>query len=417
MKIKISQIIPDPEQPRKTFDMEKIVELRSSTESLGLIQPITVRPCSDGKYMVIVGERRFRAAQLDGVETIECNVRQDVDDKKAREMQFAENYHFEAPIPIEQYKSWLSHMTLFGIKPAEFCRITGIPHPTVSDGISILTKLDKNVGADILSGRLPVRAAAAISRIDNLVRQREVAKPIVDEVITGEKARNMIQIAKEQPSRSVDSIVAQIQYNTQQEKVNPRDLLNEAKRQSIPKPAPVEGKYRAIVIDPPWQIEKILRDERPNQFDIDYPTMTMDEITDLPIPDLASEDGCHIYLWTTHKHLPDALGLLESWGADYQCVLTWVKNVGMTPFSFMYSTEHCLFAHIGSLPLLKMGKRLDFSAKVREHSRKPDEFYDLVREVSPEPRLDMFGRGKHDGFAVWGNEATKFDVKEEEAVV
>jgi N6-adenosine-specific RNA methylase IME4 len=55
-----------------------------------------------------------------------------------------------------------------------------------------------------------------------------------------------------------------------------------------------------------------------------------------------------------------------------------------------------------------MGKRLDFAAKVREHSRKPDEFYDLVREVSPEPRIDMFGREKHEGFAIWGNEPNKF---------
>ena len=111
-------------------------------------------------------------------------------------------------------------------------------------------------------------------------------------------------------------------------------------------------------------------------------------------------------------HLPDAFDILEAWGAKYQCLLTWVKNVGFTPFSFMYSTEHCLFAHIGSLPLLQMGKRLDFSAKVREHSRKPDEFYDLVRTVSPGPRLDMFGREKHEGFDVWGNEPDKFTVSD-----
>jgi len=157
-------------------------------------------------------------------------------------------------------------------------------------------------------------------------------------------------------------------------------------------------KYRTIIIDPPWPIEKILRDERLQQYNLDYPTMTIDEIKSLPIPELAFEDGCHIYLWTTHRFLPTSFEVFREWGVHYECLLTWVKNVGITPFSWMYSTEHCLFGRVGELPLLKMGRRVDFQAKVREHSRKPDEFYELVREVSPEPRIDVFSREKREGF-------------------
>lgn len=167
-------------------------------------------------------------------------------------------------------------------------------------------------------------------------------------------------------------------------------------------------KYRAIVIDPPWPMEKILRDERPNQFNFDYPTMEIDEIKALPIKDMALDDGCHIYLWTTQKFLPVAFEVFEAWGVHYQCLMTWVKNVGFTPFSWMYSTEHCLFGRIGSLPLLKLGMRLDFEAKVREHSRKPGEFYNIVKQVSPEPRLDWFSREPHEGFEQYGNETAKF---------
>jgi len=76
VKIKLDQIIPDPDQPRKTFDMEKIVELSGSLDVLGLIQPITVRSTTDGKYMIIVGERRFRASQMDGQDELECLVRE-----------------------------------------------------------------------------------------------------------------------------------------------------------------------------------------------------------------------------------------------------------------------------------------------------------------------------------------------------
>ena len=75
----------------------------------------------------------------------------------------------------------------------------------------------------------------------------------------------------------------------------------------------------------------------------------------------------------------------------------------------MYSTEHVLFYRRGSLKLKKMGMRLDFEAPRREHSRKPDVFYDLVRKASPGPRIDVFSREERDGFAQFGNETDKFD--------
>ena len=185
-------------------------------------------------------------------------------------------------------------------------------------------------------------------------------------------------------------------------------ILAEHKKRQMGKVALPDKRFHTIVIDPPWPMEKILRDERPNQFDFDYPTMGIDEIKALPIKDMALDDGCHVYLWTTQRFLPIAFEVFQAWGVNYQCLMTWVKNVGFTPFSWMYSTEHCLFGRVGKLPLLQLGKRLDFTAKVREHSRKPDEFYNLVKIVSPEPRLDIFSRGKHEGFEQYGNETDKF---------
>lgn len=186
-------------------------------------------------------------------------------------------------------------------------------------------------------------------------------------------------------------------------------ILAESKKAQIGTICLPDNKFRAIVIDPPWPMEKILRDERTNQKDFDYATMSIDEIKALPVGQKAVVDGCHVYLWTTQKFLPSAYEVLESWGVTYQCLMTWVKNVGFTPFSWMYSTEHCLFGRIGTLPLLKLGMRLDFNAKVREHSRKPDEFYELVRKASPEPRLDWFSREPREGFEQYGNEINKFN--------
>jgi len=167
---------------------------------------------------------------------------------------------------------------------------------------------------------------------------------------------------------------------------------------------PPEGKYHCLVIDPPWQMNFTERENHPNQIGLDYPTLSLDEIKKLSVPDLA-HDNCHLYLWTTHKHLLDCFGIVEAWGFRYQCLMTWVKNVGFTPFSWMYTTEHVLFCTKGNLPLLQKGMRLDFSAKTTGHSQKPDIFYELVEKASPEPRLDMFSRKEHHGFIGWGKEA------------
>lgn len=165
------------------------------------------------------------------------------------------------------------------------------------------------------------------------------------------------------------------------------------------------GRYRCIVIDPPWPVVKIERDERPAQgIVLDYPTMSVDEISALPVSEVAETDGCHIYLWTTHKFLPDALAMFPRWGAHYQCLMTWVKPTGMTPYSWMYNTEHVLFGRIGSLKLERMGLKLSFDAPVTRHSQKPDLFYERVSLASPGPRLEMFARQPRAGFDVWGNE-------------
>ncbi len=166
-----------------------------------------------------------------------------------------------------------------------------------------------------------------------------------------------------------------------------------------------QGKYRCLVIDPPWQVDKIVREERLQQDRIlDYPTMTLEEIAALPIAQLADESGCHVYLWVTHKYLPDGLRLFEVWGVKYQCLMTWIKPTGMTPYSWMYDTEHVLFGRIGNQPLLRNGLRLSFEANVKGHSVKPDAFYERVALVSPEPRLEMFARSRRAGWEAWGNE-------------
>lgn len=185
-----------------------------------------------------------------------------------------------------------------------------------------------------------------------------------------------------------------------------QELARQRTPESAITPELPQGKYRCLVIDPPWPVKKIEREERPNQgIELDYPTMSLEEIEALPIPDLAEESGCHLYLWVTQKFLPAGLQMVESWGFNYQCLMTWRKNVGFTPYSWMYDTEHVIFARRGNLPLQQLGLRLSFDAPVNGHSVKPDVFFDeRVVLASPEPRLEMFARRSREGFTVYGNE-------------
>lgn len=174
-------------------------------------------------------------------------------------------------------------------------------------------------------------------------------------------------------------------------------------------PSLPEGKYECIVIDPPWDMEKIERDVRPNQVAFEYPTMTEAELTAFDVPSISADD-CHLFCWTTHKHLPLALRLLDAWGFRYVCTMVWHKPGGFQPIGLpQYNCEFVLYARRGS-PSFVDTKAFPccFEAPRREHSRKPDEFYDVIRRVTAGPRIDVFSRERRDGFDQFGNEAEKF---------
>jgi len=168
----------------------------------------------------------------------------------------------------------------------------------------------------------------------------------------------------------------------------------------------IEGRYDVIVIDPPWPMEKIERDVRPNQSKMDYPTMTLEDISKLDIGDKCGAEDCHVWLWTTHRFLPFAFRILTEWELKYVCCFVWHKPGGFQPVGLpQYNSEFALYARKGS-PAFVSTKALPtcFTAERGKHSEKPSAFYEMVQRVTAGRRLDMFARKQRDGFDVWGNE-------------
>lgn len=179
----------------------------------------------------------------------------------------------------------------------------------------------------------------------------------------------------------------------------------------------VEGPFSTILADPPWQFQNRTGKVAPEHKRLlRYPTMNLEEIKQLPVGKLAAADS-HLYLWVPNALLQEGLEVMKSWGFTYKTNLIWYKirkdggpdgrGVG---FYFRNVTEMILFGVRGSMRTLKPGRTQVnlMSSRKREHSRKPDEIYDIVEDCSPGPYLELFARFSRPGWQQWGNE----DVEE-----
>ena len=172
-------------------------------------------------------------------------------------------------------------------------------------------------------------------------------------------------------------------------------------------PFPSNRRYAVIYADPPWHFEVYNEESGIERAAANhYSTMSLDEIRALPIPSLASPDAA-LFMWTTVPHLRESFQVLDAWGFEYKTNIVWVKDKIGLGYFVRNQHELLLVATRGDMPSPSPANRPPsvISAPRREHSRKPDEAYEIIERMYPTlPKIELFARQTRSGWAAWGNE-------------
>lgn len=178
------------------------------------------------------------------------------------------------------------------------------------------------------------------------------------------------------------------------------------------------GRYGTILIDPPWRFANRTGKMAPEHKRLHrYPTMSFEEIAALPVGPLALAKS-HLYLWCPNALIHEGLEIIRAWGFTYKTNIVWYKvrkdggpdgrGVG---FYFRNVTELILFGVKGNLRTKAPGRSQVnvITTRKQEHSRKPDEQYEVIEACSPGPYLELFARKKREGWTSWGDQAETYE--------
>ena len=178
-RINISQVIPNPFQPRKNFKDEELKELSSSIKNQGLIQPIIVKPTSNNQFQIIAGERRWRACQLNGMHEVDCVIK-DLDETSILEAALIENIQREDLNVIEEANAYKGLIDIKGVNNESLAKLIGKSSSHVSNILRLL-ELDKKIQQMVINGDLSMGHARALIGVPDAINK---AKEIIEKKLS-----------------------------------------------------------------------------------------------------------------------------------------------------------------------------------------------------------------------------------------
>ena len=211
--IKLSDIDVDPGQPRKTFENQSLEQLSQSIIEHGVFQPIVLMPNGIGRYTIIAGERRFRAARMAGLTEIPAIVK-DVSTQSAKEIALIENLQREDLDPVEIAYGYKSLMESFNLTQDEISQKLSIPRSSIANSLRILN-LPEDILQLVKEDKVSLGHAKVILSVGEESLQRELAKQTVEKQLSVRQcellAKSMVKKPKAEKQPKVPSIVKEIE--------------------------------------------------------------------------------------------------------------------------------------------------------------------------------------------------------------
>ena len=264
----------------------------------------------------------------------------------------------------------------------------GVTGRTVKNDAQFSKAVDKvaiEIGEEAKQAILLGKAGVPKERVEQLIDIKQKAPEFIEPILKGNISlqKALKAIKKIEREKEIEETLAEIESNAF---------------------TPPSKKYDVIVIDPPWPYGTDY-DPDGRRSASPYPEMSLEDIKAIQLP---SANDCVLWLWTTHKFMRYSFDILDSWGFRDVAILTWVKN-RMGLGSWLRSqSEFCIMAVKGHPKVNLTNQTTVIYGEMREHSRKPDEFYKLVDSLCVGYKIDWFSREKREGWDQYGAEYDKF---------
>lgn len=189
--IPLDIIVPNPNQPRKSFDQTALEELAVSIKNYGIIQPIIVCPVGDGKYQIVAGERRYRASKIAGMNNIPV-LKMILTAKQIKELSLIENLQRQDLNPIEEAKAFRSLIEEYGFTQEQLADRLGKSRPAITNSLRLLS-LNPVVIDMVVSGRLSAGHARCLTSIKDFIVQNTYALAACDKQLSVRQLELMVR--------------------------------------------------------------------------------------------------------------------------------------------------------------------------------------------------------------------------------
>ncbi len=400
VRVPIAEIVVG-ERKRSLGDVTPLAE---SIAELGLLQPIVITE----DRRLVAGMHRLEACRKLGWQEIDARIVQ-ADDMRAELAEIDENLVRNELTALERAEQLARRKDLYEAL-----------HPETKKGVAQAIGMHSSLGHNVtdklsvtfvedtakktgVNERSIYRDVQIATRIPEDVRELLRATPVA------ESKNDLLAIARmpEEEQREVAKAIVEHGAASVKDVKKIRFQQDIARQKTEIESGAVHapsGVFDVIAIDPPWPYG---REYDPNGSRVanPYPEMSLEDIAAIDLP---AADDCVLFLWTTHRFLPDAFNLMKTWGFEYKATLVWDKErIGMGAWVRM-QCEFCLIGIKGRPFWSNTSLRDILREPRREHSRKPESFYQFVDAVTRGRKLDFFSREKRDGWESFGNETTKF---------